>query len=130
MLVQNLLISSTASLPPQQNDWWITRLQRLMIKAVRRCAAAAVHVNQPCLRHWQWLLCRTAGRRHGRLALLQPRCISSAQQQAPSEVADVPQTPPQPLNAIEEAAAQLGGAHAQHIYTGRAISKIVLVDVF
>ena len=83
-----------------------------MLVALRRCAAAGPHIDQRCTAHRQQLLLLAASAQYGRPRRLRSRhCLAATQQHAPDAVLSEPDAPPKPLNIIEEAAAQLGGAN-------------------
>lgn len=82
-----------------------------MLIALRRCAAAGPHLDKRCKSQRLQVLQLAAKTRDGRPRQLRSRhCLSATQQHAPDALLLESDAPPKPLNVIEEAAAQLGGA--------------------
>ena len=83
-----------------------------MLITLRRCAAAGPHIDQRCKFHRLQLQQLAASARIGRLRQIRSRhCLAATQQHVPDAVVLEPDAPPKPLNVIEQAAAQLGGAN-------------------
>lgn len=93
-----------------------------MIVALRRCAGAGLRIDKACKPHQRRLLHSTASTRDGRLEHDKRRSISATQQHASDASLAVPDAPPAPLNILEDAAAQLGGANMSGIHSNNAAS--------
>jgi hypothetical protein len=94
-----------------------------MLIALRRCSAAGLLIDKPCKPERQQLLQLAASTRNGRPSQARSRHLLSAKQQLASDaVLSEPDAPPKPLNVIEEAAAQLGGADLLGSYHPRGCS--------
>ena len=92
---------------------------------LRRCAAAGLRIDKPCKPQRQQLQQFATSSRSARLKHAGRPCALTEQQDASPAVSQPPDSlPPPPLNVIENAAAQLGGAFR----CGTAMARTIATD--